>query len=435
MTLLLQRDPVCWRNPESDSGLVERTDRANIMKKWVFVRLTRCALLVALLALFTVFRSVPAEAQGNAAICTQIRTELSALQRMGNQGGGARDTGRLRAELGRVRNALAQNECGQRGFLGFGGPPPICGPLQAQAAQIEARLRQSDSADPNAARRAQLIGAFERYNCNGDQQPQRGVIYAAPQPQSLFEQLFGGRSNVVVDDRPPPPPIDPELAEELREKARLGGRTAVCVRTCDGYFFPVNFEGLTARGEHSEVCEALCPGAETQVMYMRLGADIETAATRDGRGYASFPNAGKYREARDSACFCRPPGVTVAHLAKDQDDIVEARKGDLVVSREQAEAMSRPKETPASRQTRAQRQRAAEVPAEPVPVPDSAIPTAGNASAGIGPRLGDSRVLGVAQGAVHETIGADGVKRQVRVVAPAPNAPEPQSVLRGAARP
>ncbi|CAN1512200.1 Protein of unknown function DUF2865 [Rhabdaerophilaceae bacterium] len=386
----------------------------------------QCALAIA--------AGLPAFAQSNAAICTQIRTELSALQRIGGSGNAAA-LGRLRAELVRVRNALAQNDCNSRGFLGFGGPPPICAPLQAQAAQIEARLRQSDSGNPNAGRQAQLVAAFERYNCNGDQAPQRGVIYAAPQPPGLFEQLFGGRSNAVVDDRPPPQLIDPELAEELREKARLGGRTPVCVRACDGYFFPVNFEGLTARDEHSEVCEALCPGAETQVMYMRLGADIETAATRDGRGYASFPNAGKYRESRDPACFCRPPGVTVAHLAKDQDDIVEARKGDLVVSPEQAEAMSRPKDTPAPRQTRAPRRQAADAPAEPVPVPESAIPTAGNASAGIGPRLGDTRIVGGGQGAVQDVVGADGVKRQVRVVAPAPNAPEPQGALRGATRP
>lgn len=379
----------------------------------------------------------PALAQQNSAVCNQIRMELSGLQRVNNAGGaGAREANSLRGELGRVRNALRVNECdASRGIFIFSSPPAVCAPLRAQAGQIEARLRQLESSDPNAGRRAQLIAALQRYNCLGDQQPERGVIYARPQPPGLIEQLFGGRSTATVDDRRDLPPADPILDEELREKARLGGRTPVCVRSCDGFFFPVNYEGLTARDEHSQVCQALCPGAETEVLYMRLGADIETAATRDGRPYSSLANALRYRENRDSACFCRPPGFTAAHLAKGQPDIVEARRGDLVVTREQAEAMSRPKELRGSPPARAARNAATPPPAEPAPVPESAIPTAGNASSGIGPRATEQRVVGAAQGAVQDMVGADGVRRQVRVVQPAPNAQESLPALRGAGRP
>jgi hypothetical protein len=383
-----------------------------------------------------------AVAQQGAAICNQIRMELSGLQRLGNTGGGsAREANQLRVELARARNALRVNECdAQRGLFTFSSPPAVCAPLRAQAGQIEARLRQIDGADPNAPRRAQLLAALQRYNCMGEQQQERGVIYARPQAPSLFEQLFGGRSTsaAIVDDRRDSPPLDPALEDELREKARLGGRTPVCVRSCDGFFFPVNFEGLTARDEHGAVCQALCPGAETEVLYMRLGADIETAATRDGRPYTSLPNAMRYRENRDPACFCRPPGFTVAHLTKGQEDIVEARKGDLVVTREQAEVMSRPKEVrgaPQPRNARQTRNAPAPAPAEPIPVPESAIPTAGTASSGIGPRGGEQRVVNASQGAVQDVVGADGVRRQVRVVAPAPNAPEPQPALRGAGQP
>lgn len=417
------------------------------------VRAARFALsasaLAGLAAVAGLASGFPALAQsGNAGICNQIRVELASLQQLGRQGGGGgAQAERLRSELARTRNAIRQNECDRpHGFLGLGSAPPVCGPLRAEAAQLEARLRQADGADPSSARRGQLIAAFQRYNCDGNQSPQRGVVYATPNQPSLFEQLFGGRtSSAVVDDRLQTRDIDPALEEELREKARLGGRTPICVRTCDGFFFPVNFEGLTARDEHGDVCQALCPGAETQVMYMRLGADIETAATRDGRAYTAFPFALKYREQHDPACFCRPPGYTAAQIAKGQADIVEARRGDLVVSQEQAAAMSRPKEfrdaqTQRRNAQRQQQQARANAPAdpnanEPTPVPDSAIPTAGTASAGIGPRVGDQRVLGTNQGTVQEIVGADGSKRQIRVVAPAPNAPEPQPAPRAATRP
>jgi hypothetical protein len=298
--------------------------------------------------------------------------------------------------------------------------------------------------DVNAPRRAQLLAAYQRYGCDNAQPQQRGVIYAQPQT-GIFERLFG--SNATVDQRREGfSEIDAALENELTEKARLGGRTPICVRTCDGFFFPVNFEGLTARDDHGRVCQALCPAAETVVMYMRLGAEIETAATREGQAYTAFPFALKFRESRDNACFCRPPGHTVAQLARGQEDYVEARKGDLVVTREQAEAMSRPRELrgPAPQRPQANargQQRNQPAPArapaveEPAPVPESAIPTAGTGTAGIGPRLGNERVLNGAQGQMQEVVGADGVRRQVRVVAPAPNAPEPQPALRGPARP
>jgi hypothetical protein len=434
-------------------GRIRRRQGHFRMKQFMTHRLVRaarrCSSVLAALSLLAVAApliSGPVRAQsGNAGICNQIRVELSSLGRQG--GGSGAQVGRLRAELARTLNAIRQNECDRpHGFLGLGSAPPICGPLRAEAAQLQARLRQADVADPSSARRSQLIAAFQRYNCDGSQGPQRGVVYATPNQGSLFEQLFGGRtSSAVVDDQPAAREVDPVLEEELREKAKLGGRTPICVRTCDGFFFPVNFEGLTARDEHGDVCQALCPAAETQVMYMRLGADIETAATRDGRAYTAFPFALKYREQYDAACFCRPQGYTAAQIAKGQPDIVEARRGDLVVSQEQAAAMSRPKEfreaqTQRRANQRQQRQARTNAPGdpnavEPATVPDSAIPTAGTASAGIGPQIGDQRVLGANQGLVQEIVGADGNKRQIRVVAPAPNAPEPPSAPAAATRP
>jgi hypothetical protein len=397
-------------------------------------------LALVLAGLVAAFSAAPAQAQP--AVCSAIRAELASLPR-GGGGGNARDAARLRGELANVRNAIRANGCEQRGFFNFGGTPPVCAPLRAQAQQIEARLQQAEPGNADSGRRAQLIAAYQRYGCDNVQAapPQRGVIYAQPQQPGLFERLFGSTATVNQPReslRDVESPIDPEA----RDKVRLGGRTPVCVRTCDGFFFPVNYEGLSSRGEHGEVCKALCPGAETMVMYMRLGADIETAASGDGQAYTAFPFALKYRENRDNACYCRPPGYTAAQLAKGQEDIVEARKGDLVVTREQAEAMSRPKDlrgtTPPRPQANARNARNAPAPPptdEPAPVPDSAIPTAGTASAGIGPRLGTDRVFNGGQGQMQEVTGADGVKRQVRIVAPAPNAPEPLPAPGAATRP
>jgi hypothetical protein len=377
-------------------------------------------------------------------ICNQIRTELASLPAGGGQ---TRDSARLRTELGRIRLAMQQNDCGRSaGFLGLNGPPPVCTPLRNQAAAYEGQIRQIEGGG-GSPRRAQLIAALERYGCLGPaqaqpQQAQRGVIYAAPHSPSLFDRLFG--NDTPQQDTNPrystEPPLDPDAAF----KERLGGRLAVCVRTCDGFFFPVNFEGIGARDEYSTVCQSLCPAADTRVYFMPAGADIERAATRDGTPYMSLPAAKKFQQSRDPACYCKPQQQTWANAMKGVEDVVEARKGDIIVSQEQAAAMSRPKTatTPNDRRNAGKKEPPKPVPAPVVAaeadgptLPESALPTGGNASSGIGPQLARERMVTGAGGTKQQVVGADGQVRVVRNVAPELTGKERPVDLRSEARP
>ncbi|MCA0400505.1 MAG: DUF2865 domain-containing protein [Proteobacteria bacterium] len=363
-------------------------------------------------------------ASAQSPVCSQIRAELAG---MANGGGGAtRESMRLRSELGRVRLALQQNDCYKQGFLIFGGPPPVCGPLKAQAAQYEAQIRQIEGGGPAGARRAQLLAALDNYGCNGGAPGQRGVIYANPGQPGVFLNPSENQGSFIDLDAPPP--------------ERLGGRMAVCVRLCDGFFFPVNFEGIGARDEYGAVCQALCPAADTQVYFMPGGADIERAATRDGSPYMSLPAAKQYQRKYDPACFCKQPGQTWANATKGAEDLVERRKGDLIVTPEQAAAMSRPKELnvpPADR--RGNNRRAPEPPKpaaeEAAALPESALPTGGNASSGVGPATPNQRVLDRGSGTQQRVVTPDGTQRQIRNVAPTIGGQEPRTGLRGEARP
>ncbi|MCA0405114.1 MAG: DUF2865 domain-containing protein [Proteobacteria bacterium] len=302
--------------------------------------------------------SLPAiEAQAQSPACQQIRAEMASLPRSRPSG----NTSGLRRELGRVQLALQSNDCFRSsGFLGLGGPPPVCGPLKAQAGQLQAQIRAAEGGGMDE-RRAQLIAAWQRYGCDGNQRPEPrqargGVLYASPDDRpGILDRLFGNRTEVPVESYPrpgvAPPGIQPfddslrgEDGEENEPRRRRGGSVAVCVRTCDGFFFPVNFEGLRARDEYEDVCKTLCPAAQTKVYFMSYGGQIEDAAARDGEPYTALPAAKKYQENRDLACICKHPTQTWASAMKDKPDLVEMRKGDIVVSKEQAEIMSRPKE-------------------------------------------------------------------------------------------
>lgn len=398
------------------------------------------------------------ESAAQAPICNQIRAELASLNYQQNAANPQvqAEASQVRNELGRVRVAMQRNEC-DRGFQFFSSTPAVCSPLKAQAQQLEGRLRALDNAansSPAAQRRGQLLAALDRYQCNGNagQQVQRppGVISGGPrQEPNLLERLFGARpstpqqnttSSAVVDPRFPSIPD----GEVIESKPALGGRMAVCVRTCDGYFFPINFEGINQRDDYDQVCKSLCPAAETRVFFKSGAGDIDRAAARDGSPYTSQPYAMKYRESRDATCTCKNPNQTWAQATRGMEDIVEARKGDILVTPEKSLALSRPKDVgpdgkvkpaPAPKTTAAKtppKQNEAETPEA---LPESALPTGGTASSGIGPKLNAQKVISTNQGKTEQVLTQDGSRKQVRVIAPGLGAPEPLPALKGAAAP
>ena len=84
----------------------------------------------------------------------------------------------------------------------------------------------------------------------------------------------------------------------------------VCVRLCDGYFFPVPASaGLTAGADADAVCRALCPSAGVALYFLPGHSDrIEDAANGQGAPYAALPAAFRYRSANAPACGCRRAG-------------------------------------------------------------------------------------------------------------------------------
>jgi hypothetical protein len=97
---------------------------------------------------------------------------------------------------------------------------------------------------------------------------------------------------------------------------------AVCVRLCDGYFFPKS-EGAS--------CGALCPGAATQVFLQPSGADgIEKAVSLAGGRYTALPAAFRYRTAIDRTCGCGVAAPLDEQLAALRDATL--RTGDVVMT-------------------------------------------------------------------------------------------------------
>jgi hypothetical protein len=121
------------------------------------------------------------------------------------------------------------------------------------------------------------------------------------------------------------------IVVEAGDGASSAPRHSVCVRLCDGYYFPV---GPLARGadlpNHEAACSGLCPDAATQLFLEPAGSDrIEDAVTSNGARYTALPTAFRNRTVVGDTCSChRRSGPPPLSLLND----FTLRKGDSIMT-------------------------------------------------------------------------------------------------------
>jgi hypothetical protein len=120
------------------------------------------------------------------------------------------------------------------------------------------------------------------------------------------------------------PVVDVPTDVKPRETRAAG--LAVCVRLCDGFFFP---SATTAGGD--EACAAQCPDALT-VRYMEsAGSDrIEDAVSTRGALYSALSMANRYQTTLDSTCSCHRSPVRSYSDSLLNDPTLQ--KGDVVMT-------------------------------------------------------------------------------------------------------
>lgn len=301
--------------------------------------------------------------------------------------------------------------CDNHQFLFFGqAPPPQCGEIGVRVQRMQANLTQLQAETERAsgdARRRDLSARFNAY-CRGGQQQTRG----------FFDNLFGGASppqsaSPLPDNQGPPVAVQDDVPR--------GGSKAVCVKTCDGGFFPISYSATRGRLDSlAQQCRALCPNAETTLYTYSPSKDIDQALSIDGKPYTELPNAGKYRTKFDPTCTCKPAGQSwVDALAAAERALGHESASDVIVTPEKSAEMARPKALakgkvdPKSRTAQSDDATAADGLAA------QQVPTASNESAGIGPKTSiGGPDYGLSQGQTREQVGPDGVKKTVRIIGP-----------------
>lgn len=269
--------------------------------------------------------AVPAAGQVD---CGRLAQQIAAAANSGGSQQAAAAASRQQSEIARLSAHARAIGCNRPHFLFFDDRPAQCNGLNARIESLRAGLAQMQRAAYGGGLRQQLQSQYDAY-CRGQR------------PPDFIERLFGGRDQIVY---PPSNGFDDNLVEQQDATPR-GGSEAICVRTCDGSFFPVSYAARRANlGDLQEMCAALCPAAEVK-LFTRAPRDMKTAVSIDGDAYTSLENAFKYEKAVVPQCSCRKPGQSWAEALVDAERLLgEGRKGDIIVTPEKAEELSRPQQ-------------------------------------------------------------------------------------------
>jgi hypothetical protein len=278
-------------------------------------------------------------------VCSRLEGQLAAIDRAGADPARADQARRIedsltkqQADLDRVQAQYQRLGCQPPSLFSiFVQQAPQCGGLSSQIQQMRGNIDRAQSDLQRTRRggeddlqRQGVINALAQNSCGA--QYQRAAAAAAPQQQrGFFEMLFGGPNATI----PPPAAGDyPQVG--------AGGYRTLCVRTCDGYYFPISNSTTSTRfAEDEQTCQRQCPATEVALYSHRAGEDVAQAVSNSGKFYKELPNAFRYRREFIAACSCRLPGQSWADaLGQIKDSTVE--RGDIVVTEEKAKAMSQP---------------------------------------------------------------------------------------------
>ncbi len=97
-----------------------------------------------------------------------------------------------------------------------------------------------------------------------------------------------------------------------------------CVRTCDGYFFPLI---KSSRASRQQSCEFQCPSAPVEIYE---GASIEQAKNAKGERYSALPAAFSFRDKATAQCTCNDPRSSHKFFKELAQNDPTLRAGDVV---------------------------------------------------------------------------------------------------------
>ncbi|WP_244483177.1 DUF2865 domain-containing protein [Rhizobium sp. Leaf383] len=295
-------------------------------------KLSMAAVLMPLL-----FLSAGAQAS---ALCDRLYARLADLPQPTQDSGGYNDAGqrnytgaisRQNIELRSARSQQRTLGCSTESVTVINGDnEEACADLDNRIAaisadleELKARRRDDLVGSKDDADRRRVLVALQTNRCeaidsdlvsasvsgpDGDGPRRFRNIIADLPPIGSDETSLRGPSDGAASE----PSISDLSTPELHSLTLDGPLRTMCVRTCDGSFFPISANATPDDfARDAQACSARCPGATTELYFHPLtGETQDMISASTGNPYADLPTAFAYKSgspATRSQCGCRLP--------------------------------------------------------------------------------------------------------------------------------
>ncbi|GLR20470.1 hypothetical protein GCM10007920_02540 [Ciceribacter naphthalenivorans] len=282
-----------------------------------------------MLLTLAVFLSCQPIAARASVVCENLRIQLASEPEV------IADTGEMRRyssaiarqnmEIRKVQHDLRRLGCGGSIVVYGSDGRNQCDELSNTLARMQAnklalaakRDGLRDTGSDSNPRRQHLLAALESNGCNAEQ---------PAEPSSAA-------ADRVIRPAAPEPDTQVGLSPQFQAPTGHGSLRTLCVRTCDGAFFPIssNTSPLNFRRD-TLICQQMCPDTETELYYhsIRTAESADMVSAETGRPYRSLPTAFAYlnrASGEQPACSCdfagyyrRLQGQNTPHGIDGQND-------------------------------------------------------------------------------------------------------------------
>ena len=152
-----------------------------------------------------------------------------------------------------------------------------------------------------AAQRQSLLIALGDNGCGA----QYRSAALAGQQGGFFDRLFGNNGGIF----------------SAPSNAPMGGTfRTICVRTCDGFYYPISYATSPDRFRDDEqTCQRMCPASEVSLYtYHNPGEEVAQAVSLNGRPYSELADGVQLSQGADASLQLPQTGRKLGRRAQDQ---------------------------------------------------------------------------------------------------------------------
>ncbi len=239
------------------------------------------------------------------ATCRSLQTQLASIE----TGRGTRNTQKYKrydravqkqqVQIKKTERAARKNGCGLL-------RSNICKRINSSLVKMKANLSKLRTTRDRAGGggsggigRSDILRAMKKNRCYNNTTQTASLERPTDRRRTLLEQIFGTKT---YSNEGSAEISNPEYGRNF------GTYRTLCVRSCDGYYFPISFSTTQKHFDNdAQQCQQMCPGTETSLFYhpMPSGDPEASISYRTGEPYESLPNAFAYRKGVNNECSCR----------------------------------------------------------------------------------------------------------------------------------